>query len=178
MNYCIFKVQTDIQDSKNWDSVKFEKTENLEFNPSYIDIVSVYRAVYNNNKLLNEKIVSFEDFINWLNKYDEKITRYVGWGCLTFDIPVLLYQCIKYGYKFNSKLFTLIKYRTNPIFDIQECLYNWGKKNSLLLTVSDFNIKYDKILEQKYEDVKDKNKLLLEKGRLIYKLYCKTKNYF
>lgn len=176
MNYCIFKIQTDIQDSKQWNSIKFSKTEGIEFNPSFIDVTNVYRCIY--GKRETEKIVSFENFIEWINRHDKKIDRYVGWSCLSFDIPVLLYQCIKHNIEINSKLFTLNRYSTKPIFDIQECLYNWNRKNSLILTAVDLGLSYNKILEQEYEKVKNKNIFLLEKGKLIYDLFDKTKNYF
>ena len=105
------------------------------------DIVSDYNKDYEKNNPTT--ILTFEDFIDWVQKYDTN-TQYMGWNALWYDIPHIKYELVKRNMvlPLNANLLNCKKYQQYPVYDLKEHLFSHGYSSSMLLTLEGLNIPY------------------------------------
>jgi len=89
----------------------------------------------------NEKEV-LENFINYISSFKGVFVHFNG---LDFDIPFILFKCCQYGIEPPPRFCNLIRFRTDPHFDIFQLLNAWGKfRLSLAEACEVFGIKNSK----------------------------------
>lgn len=186
--FVVVKIDTEKQSQSNWHEIKqqeYQIKSNNDYNVAFNDISNLYiyeLKQYEDGTVKgikdSEQILSIESFLELCEtKYEQYNYTYVGWNILDYDIPFIIYHCVKNSLDYNIKnLFNLRRFSPHPIFDIQQWLYNWKQLNSLLLTAADLNITIPEVL---FDNIQcSKEELLKEKGRLITKIFKRVNGFY
>lgn len=177
------KVQLqDIENRYKEDKMSFELWKTL--NPNYSDIHKVYVSGITDDTLKLERVLEFDKFLEFAEKYDSKVI-WVGWNCLQFDQPHILFNIQKNNLTPDiTNLFTMARFRLKPVFDMMQVLYNWNYPNSLILTADSMGLAVPDILLDRsiFEDeeipIEKKEEHLQETGKLMTQLFLKIKKYY
>jgi predicted PolB exonuclease-like 3'-5' exonuclease len=90
----------------------------------------------------NDEKQILEEFIKFIKNFTGRFVHFNG---LDFDVPFILYKCCQYGIEPPQRFCNLIRFRSEPHFDLMQILTAWGKfRISLAEALVTFGIKNSK----------------------------------
>lgn len=182
-----YKLRNTVEEEKEQ-----KKLQYLFHEPQFAKAVSISVIWFDKDGNIKENIFfSRDDEKEIVNQFFDFIKnfkgRFITYNGLDFDVPFLLYKCVKFDIIPSDHFCNVLRFKTFPHYDLMQILTFWGKfKISLDEVLNDFNIKnYKDLINKKNifsfmlnasdEEIKTYS---LEDVRSTYELYKKVINIF
>jgi len=122
------KVQNEPEEKK-----ERRKLEYTFHEPQYAKVCSIGTLYSADGENISQEDIFFsrddekgviEAFIHHISRFQGIFTHFNG---LDFDVPFILAKCVQYGIDPPSRFCNLIRFRTNPHYDLMQVYTAWGK---------------------------------------------------
>jgi len=182
------KVQNELEEKKERRKLEYRFHE-----PPYARVCSISTIWSSDGESISREETFFsrnderkviEEFITYISKFSGVFVHYNG---LDFDVPFILAKCALYGIDPPQRFCNLIRFRTNPHYDIMQVYTAWGRfRVNLAELLITFGISNSKdvlqgkdtlafLLEASDEDIQKYN---MEDVRSTFELYKRINKVF